>query len=97
MKRGEGRERKTEETIKKTRTERTHSELKPPTIFSHRLPFSFTGCVFGYDFDKTYVQETLSTRFGYACGESRGSTRILHATLAGNLLGCILFGALADK
>nr|XP_045581060.1 solute carrier family 22 member 7-like [Procambarus clarkii] len=56
-----------------------------------------TECVFGYDFDRTHFQETASTEFGWACGGAVGIQRVLRASMLGNLFGCVVYGALADK
>ncbi|XP_042226976.1 organic cation transporter 1-like [Homarus americanus] len=56
-----------------------------------------TECVFGYDFDRTYFEETEATEMGWACGEVGAIQQVLHAAMLGNLFGCVIYGALADK
>nr|XP_053626219.1 solute carrier family 22 member 7-like [Cherax quadricarinatus] len=64
----------------------------------HTIPTNFTTeCVFGYDFERTYFQETASTQFEWACGRSTGVQNILRASMLGNLFGCVIYGALADR
>lgn len=64
----------------------------------HTMPANYTTeCVFGYDFDDTYFQETAATEFGWACGGAHAIQTVLHASVLGNLLGCVTYGPLADK
>ncbi|XP_045106699.1 uncharacterized protein LOC123501748 isoform X2 [Portunus trituberculatus] len=64
--------------------------VAPPMVYT-------MGCVFGHDFDKTYVEKSLATELGWACEEAGNSTRMLYVCVAGAVIGSLLFGILADR
>lgn len=61
------------------------------------LVLTIAGCIFGYDFNMTYFDETITTAFGWVCEDSHNIGRLFNAAMLGNLFGCIIYGALADR
>ncbi|XP_068215052.1 beta-alanine transporter-like [Palaemon carinicauda] len=66
-----------------------HQDDQPPNVT--------TGCLFGYDFSKNYFTETAATEMGWVCDKFYLIEHVLHSSILGNLAGCVIFGALADK
>ncbi|XP_069972768.1 organic cation transporter protein isoform X2 [Penaeus vannamei] len=61
------------------------------------LPENVTDCLFGYAFDAHYFTATATTEFEWVCAEEYSATRVLQASMFGNLVGCLIFGPLADR
>ncbi|XP_066956465.1 beta-alanine transporter-like [Macrobrachium rosenbergii] len=66
-----------------------HPDDHPPNVT--------TGCQFGYEFSKNYFTETAATEMGWVCDKFYLIEHVLHSAILGNLAGCVIFGALADK